>query len=157
MTQQETNIAVSIRWMVRRDMADVLRIEQASYYKPWSESEYLNYLRKRDHIGMVAEHRGRIVGAMIYQLRKRKIVLISLAVDPEHRLRGVGMQMIARLVGKMPGGNYEKLQTGVHETNLGGQLFLRTLGFRCVGISEEEDHGDKHYLFEFRREFLTNK
>lgn len=150
-----TNVQVNIRWMVRRDMVDVLRIEQASYMQPWDESEYLDCLRQRDHIGMVAEYKGRIVGAMVYQLCKRKIVLVNLAVDPEHRLRGVGSQMIQKLIGKLSTPYRPKMQTGVHETNLGAQLFLRSLGFQAIAISEEEEDGDRHYLFTFRHGHRT--
>ena len=53
---------VHIRWMIRRDMPEVLAIEHASFEYPWCEEEFLRVLRQRNCIGMVAEHGERIVG-----------------------------------------------------------------------------------------------
>ena len=50
-----------IRWLIRRDMDDVLAIERASFQFPWTEEEFLCCLRQRNCIGTVAEldHRDR--------------------------------------------------------------------------------------------------
>ena len=44
-----------IRWLIRRDMDDVLAIERASFQFPWTEEEFLCCLRQRNCIGTVAE------------------------------------------------------------------------------------------------------
>ena len=92
---------VHIRWMIRRDMPEVLAIEHASFEYPWCEEEFLRVLRQRNCIGMVAEHGERIVGFMIYELHRNKIHVLDFATHAEFRRRGVGRQMIAKLVGKL--------------------------------------------------------
>ena len=92
---------VHIRWMIRRDMPEVLAIEHASFEYPWCEEEFLRVLRQRNCIGMVAEYGERIVGFMIYELHRNKIHVLDFATHPEFRRRGVGRQMIAKLVGKL--------------------------------------------------------
>ena len=42
---------VHIRWMIRRDMPEVLAIEHASFEYPWCEEEFLRVLRQRNCIG----------------------------------------------------------------------------------------------------------
>lgn len=37
MTVTRERIAVHVRWMIRRDMAEVLRTEELSFEFPWSE------------------------------------------------------------------------------------------------------------------------
>ena len=49
-------VPVHIRWMIRRDMAEVLEIERAAFEFPWFEEEFIRCLRQRNCIGMVAEH-----------------------------------------------------------------------------------------------------
>lgn len=42
-----------IRWMIRRDMPEVLHIEESGYAYPWGEEDFLTILRQRNCIGMV--------------------------------------------------------------------------------------------------------
>ena len=51
-----------IRWMIRRDMPDVLRAERDSFEFSWTEEDFLKCLRQRNCIGMVAEHNEKVVG-----------------------------------------------------------------------------------------------
>ena len=55
------NVCVHIRWMIRRDMPEVLSIENESFEFPWSEEDFIRCLRQRNCIGMVAEHHDRVV------------------------------------------------------------------------------------------------
>ena len=49
-------VNVHIRWMIRRDMPEVLQIERTSFEYPWSEEDFIRCLRQRNCIGMVAEY-----------------------------------------------------------------------------------------------------
>src|SRR5438093_10740218 len=89
---------VHIRWMIRRDMPEVLAIEHASFEYPWCEEEFLRVLRQRNCIGMVAEYGERVVGFMIYELHKNKLHVLDFATNPEFRRTGVGRQVLAQLV-----------------------------------------------------------
>src|SRR6185369_17373733 len=97
--KQETR--VHIRWMIRRDMADVLDIEAVSFEFPWLEEDFIRCLRQRNCIGMVAEQDDRVVGFMIYELHKNKLHVLNFAVAEPFRRRGIGQQMIDKLVGKL--------------------------------------------------------
>ena len=69
---------VHIRWMIRRDMAEVLAIEADSFEYPWSEDDFIRCLRQRNVIGMVAELDDRIVGFMVYELGVGKSRFLTL-------------------------------------------------------------------------------
>src|SRR5262245_30732838 len=88
---------VHIRWMIRRDMPEVLAIEDQSFEFPWAEDDFIRCLRQRNCIGMVAEHNERVAGFMIYELHKSKLHILNFAVESHLRRRGVGRQMVKKL------------------------------------------------------------
>jgi ribosomal-protein-alanine N-acetyltransferase len=142
---------VHIRWMIRRDMPEVLAIEHASFEYPWCEEEFLRVLRQRNCIGMVAEQGDRIVGFMIYELHRNKIHVLNFAAHPDFRRRGVGRQMVAKLVGKLSGQRRNRIAISVRETNLAAQLFFRVVGFRATGVVREHypDSGEDAYVMHY--------
>src|SRR3954469_24607477 len=124
----QTQLRVHIRWMIRRDMAEVLEIERGAFEFPWFEEEYIRCLRQRNCIGMVAEHGERVIGFMIYELHKTRLHLLNLAVAKQFRRRGTGEQMMAKLTGKLSSQRRTRILLEVRETNLDAQLFFRQLG-----------------------------
>ena len=143
---------VHIRWMIRRDMPEVLAIENDSFEFPWCENDFLRCLRQRNCIGMVAEHDDRVVGFMIYELHKARLHVLNFAVGSRSRRLGIGTQMIEKLVGKLSLQRRNRILLEVRETNLAAQLFFRSSGFRAVSVLREfyEDTPEDAYLMQFR-------
>jgi ribosomal-protein-alanine N-acetyltransferase len=147
----KAQVRVHIRWMIRRDMPEVLAIEHAGFEYPWCEEEFLRVLRQRNCIGMVAEYGERVVGFMIYELHKSKLHVLDFAVHPEFRRMGVGHQMVSKLVGKLSSHRRTRIVLHVRETNLGAQLFYRIQGFRAAEVCREHfpDTGEDAYLMAY--------
>jgi len=131
---RENEIKVSIRWMSRRDMKEVLEIESECFEFAWDEDDFMQCLQQRNCIGMVAEYQGRVVGFMIYELQKTKIHLLNVATLSKFRRKGVGAQLVAKLIAKLGNQRRSRITLEVRETNLPAQLFLRSLGFLAVDI-----------------------
>src|SRR5262245_37462914 len=148
---QKAQARVHIRWMIRRDMPEVLAIEHASFDYPWCEEEFLRVLRQRNCIGMVAEYGERVVGFMIYELHKSKLQVLNFAVSPEFRRMGVGHQMVAKLVGKLSSHRRTRISMFVRESCLQAQLFFRVEGFRAIEVVREhfEDTGEDAYHMQY--------
>ena len=148
--QQE--IRVHIRWMIRRDMPEVMGIEAESFEFPWSEEDFIRCLRQRNCIGMVAEYEDRVVAFMIYELHKTKIHVLNFAVAAERRRQGVGSQMIAKLVAKLSSQRRTRLVLEVRETNLAAQMFFRSNGFRAISVLRGfyDDTPEDAYLMQYR-------
>ncbi|MFZ5831083.1 MAG: ribosomal protein S18-alanine N-acetyltransferase, partial [Planctomycetota bacterium] len=127
-------VRVHIRWMIRRDMPEVLAIERSCFEFPWLDDDFVRCLRQRNCIGMVAEHEDRVVGFMIYELHKSRIHVLNFAVAPDFRRRGVGWQMAAKLIGKLSVQRRNRIVLEVRETNLAAQLFFRDVGFRAITV-----------------------
>lgn len=147
----KAQVRVHIRWMIRRDMPEVLAIEHASFEYPWCEEEFLRVLRQRNCIGMVAEYGERVVGFMIYELHKNRLHVLDFATHPEFRRQGVGQQMVAKLVGKLSSHRRTRIALSVRETNLVGQLFFRIQGFRAMEVVREHymDTAEDAYVMQY--------
>src|ERR1700730_18474882 len=123
---------VHIRWMIRRDMPEVLQTEQESFAFAWTEEDFLRCLRQRNCIGMVAEHGEKVVGFMIYELHKNKLHILNFAVHPAWRRHGVGAQMVAKLISKLSSHRRTRITLEVRENNLTAQLFVHKEGLTAV-------------------------
>ena len=148
---RKQQIEVTIRWMIRRDMPEVLKIEAASFEYTWDEDEFLNLLRPRNCIGMVAEHENRVVGFMIYEMQNTRLHILNFAVDPEFRKAGVGSQMIHKLTCKLRQQHRREITLEVRETNLPAQKFFQAMGFLATGVLREfYDTGEDAYAMVYR-------
>ncbi|MBI3465076.1 MAG: ribosomal protein S18-alanine N-acetyltransferase [Planctomycetes bacterium] len=145
-------IRVHIRWMIRRDMPEVLDIESEGFEFPWLEEDFIRCLRQRNCIGMVAEHEDRVVGFMIYELHKTRLHVLNFAVNSAYRRRGIGQQMVAKLISKLSLERRTRIMLEVRETNLAAQLFFRSLGFRAVSVLRDyyDDTPEDAYLMQYR-------
>lgn len=146
-----------IRWIIRRDYREngsVIEIENESFEFPWSEQDFIGCLRYVNCIGMVAEHSECVFGYMICELQECSVRLLTLAVDPDQRRRGVGSRMIKHLVGKLSLKCRSRITLEVRETNLAAQLFFRSCGFVVPSVFVLRDFydetGEDAYLMEYQ-------
>lgn len=130
-----------VRWMIRRDLADVLEIERRSFARPCGEDVFRDRLRRRNVIGMVAERGEWVVGYMVYELHRDRIELARLAVADDRRREGAGRAMIDKLKGKLRPGRRTRIVARLDEDDatLGACLFLAAMGFRAT-LERGRDH-----------------
>ena len=149
---QREAVKVQIRWLIRRDMAEVLEIERESFEFAWTEEDFLCCLRQRNCIGMVAEHNHQIVGFMVYELHKARLHILNFAVAPSASRQQVGTQMVEKLIDKLSQQRRKEIVLEVRERNLGAQLFFQKLGFRAVRVlrSYYDDTSEDAYVMRFR-------
>ena len=151
-SQPQATVEHRIRWLIRRDMREILEIEKRSFDHPWTEEEFLCCLRQRNCIGMVYESsRYDIHGYMIYELHKDRLKILNLAVAPEVRRTGIGRAMVTRLIDKLSQQRRTSIECEVSERNLPAQLFLQAAGFRAEEIlrTHYDLWLDGAYLFRF--------
>ena len=132
-------IIVDIRWMVNRDLSQVMEIETNGGENCLSLTDLTEMLRQRNHIGMVAEEQEskKIVAFMVYELCKDHFHLLNLTIHPEYRRQQIGYLMVQKLQNKLIAHRRVFIQMEVRETNLRAQLFLKQQGFHCTGIMQD--------------------
>ena len=128
----EERLRIHVRWMIRRDMREVLDVEREAFEFPWSDEDFTRCLRQRNCIGMVAESGDSVVAFMIYELHRSRLHVLDFAGAraPERRSRIV---------------------LEVRETNLPAQLFFRSLGFRAISVLKDfyQDTTEDAYLMHY--------
>jgi ribosomal-protein-alanine N-acetyltransferase len=149
---QGKEIPVHVRWMVRRDFAQVLAIEESCFEFPWTEKEFLQCLREPNCLGLVAEHEDRVVGFVIYETPKNRILVTNIATDPAFQRHSIARQMIQKLVTKMLYQQRHKIVIEIRETNLPALLCFRSLGFRAMTVLKNffEDQSEDAYVLQYR-------
>lgn len=147
---------VHIRWMIRKDVPTILQMEQQSYPDPWEEATLLRHLRRIKVICLVAERGEDVIGYAIYGLSKKRLHLLRFAVASQARRKSVGALMMKKLQTKLDPEHRSHLTITLRETNLGGLLFLRRLGFRATGITRSyyADTEEDAIFLEFQQEVL---
>lgn len=150
--------SVHIRWMIRRDMPEVLAIETKNFEWPWAEEDFIRCLRQRNCIGMVAEYQEKVVGFMIYELHKDRLVLLNFAVHPDFQHRTVGTQMVSKLKSKLSSQRRRQIEIMLRESNLDAQLFFKEQQFKARQVFRGQYHetDEDAYLMIYRLPLEAN-
>ena len=146
-----------VRWILRRDLKQVLEIEQLGFPEPWPLAEFLAAMKCAHTLGYVATS-GRqesVDGFVIYEAHARCLRIVNLAVHPSCWRRGVASTLIGKLKAKLSPrkGRRRELRAVVVESNLEAQKFFKSQGFRCEAIHDAVfDGGQSGYEFSFEVE-----
>lgn len=149
---------IQMRWVIRRDVPEILAIETDSFEFSWSEEDFLRCLRQRNCIGLVAEtlsadgQGGNIVGYVMYELLKDQIHVHNFAVDRKHRRQGIGRKMLSKLVSKLTSHRRHKISLDTRESNLPAQLFFSSCGFMAISVLRshygDTDEDAYHFVYD---------
>lgn len=131
--KKTSNVGNQIRWLIRRDMDEVLQIDRSAFKdQAWTEDDYVALLRQRNAIGTVCESECMILGVMVYDLHKHGLVIRRFAVHGNHLRVGTGTSMVNRLKDKLDQQRRSWIEIDVPEEMLTAQLFFRQCGFEFV-------------------------
>jgi len=125
-------MGLRIRDMSLDDIDKVYEINKKSFTTDaWSrdaiEREFrLNYSRR-----YVLEENGNILGYAVLWVIKGEAFLMTFAIDPAFRNRGLGRKFLEKIISKLKG-EAQVLQLDVRKSNLPAIRLYRSLGFRVV-------------------------
>ena len=137
MNNANSAIKLHVRWMIKRDMPEVLAIEAASFTEPWLEGDFVRCLRQRNCIPMcveclnIDEDRWPVGGYLIYELHPGRMHILTVVVDPKLRRLGLATRMIDKMKEKLHNARRSQISIDVHESNLIGQKLLQINGFKA--------------------------
>ena len=117
-----------IRFFTPSDMDRILEIEAQAFPKsPYSRRIFTSLYQSNPTTFLVYGEE-EILGYLVYTPEGH---IISIAVDPRHRRKGIGTQLVREVFRNSTG---EFIWVEVRETNTGAQAFYEKLGFRKKGI-----------------------
>jgi ribosomal-protein-alanine N-acetyltransferase len=125
---------MEIRPMLLADLDEVLPIESVSFPSPWSRELYEAELKRPMARYFSALDGGRVVGYMGYWEVPGEAHVITLAVDPAFRRRGVGRALIGHCMGWASRRGATLATLEVREGNAAGRALYESAGFRTVAI-----------------------
>lgn len=146
----EADSRAAVRWLIRRDLDAVLRIERASYRRDftWSREDFVLTMGLSHVIGSVVElfrpDRDPVVAGFILYAQEprrpnepkaqalRRYEILNLAVDPLYRGRGLGRRLVARVTHRPA--RRVAARIDVHEGNLTALHFFKALGWRATAV-----------------------
>lgn len=133
-----------VRWMIRRDMAEVLGLDQQCNERlQWREEDFLTALRQRNCIGMVAEQGDDVVGFMVYHLHKHHLELVRFAAPTEEILS----KLLAKLAAKLSSYNRNRVVANIDERETRTLVRLKANEYLAVRVDRnevEDEDGSLH-------------
>lgn len=118
--------------------ADVLaKLHAAGFYRGWPREEFETFLRDADTpVYIAADSKRRVAGFMIVRLAADEAELITVAVDPKWRGKGIGRALLRAGFNDLLMSRARRMFLEVAEDNAAAVHLYRTEGFREVGRRE---------------------
>jgi hypothetical protein len=87
-----------VRWLIRRDMPEMMELEEKTQLSPAKEEWFLEMLRKRNCIGMCSEDReAKISGFMIYELHQWWLTVLVFVARDDLASHSLKMKLYAKM------------------------------------------------------------
>jgi len=144
-----------IREMTAGDIPPVMEIERASFITPWTEGMFRAQLRFREHaINLVLLEDGTVVGYAAAWIAYDEIHLLSIAVVPAVRRRGLGGEILRTVMERGRARGAVRVILEVREGNAAAHAFYRMHGFVDIGTRRryysdtDEDAIIMEYVFD---------
>lgn len=144
---------VSIHYLIRRLIPDVMTIETLCFEQPWTEAEFDRCLSHRGIMGRAAFVDDLLVGYVVFELYDDRYDILNLAVDPDYRRQGIGEALISERIAHLSDEHRNNITAQISETNVDAQLFFSRLGFIASWITynayESSDESGIEFIYRF--------
>lgn len=125
---------VRIRLFLLSDLPRIMEIEHASFtVDAFSEGTFKRWYAKCPDLFIIAEVSGLIVGYMITCILPEKGDIVSIAVDPLHRHKGVGRALVDYTLKELTLSKVKVVELEVRTTNVEAIRFWESFGFFPIG------------------------
>jgi ribosomal-protein-alanine N-acetyltransferase len=124
---------LKVRHAKIEDLPGIVEIERTSFDEPYPP-EYLEMLMEfRQGIFLVAERSGAVIGYAAASIRGRGGHILSIAVSPKERRKGVGRRLMGEVVEELKLRGASAIALESKRGNPAVNLY-RSMGFKSVGI-----------------------
>lgn len=127
-------VVTTLRVMRPEDVPAVTQLEESIFPDPWSENAFREELVAPGRRYVVAEEGGTIVGYAGLLVVGDDSHVVTLAVHPDARGRGLGTRFMLRLVEEALAAGALHLTLEVRVSNHPAQSLYRRFGFETVGL-----------------------
>lgn len=121
-----------IRAALRSDLEAIMRVEGAAHSHPWAASIMQRYLEKPDVCWVWLEQETVLAHAVV-SVVAGEAELLTIAVHPDAQGRGLGQQMLNKVITCAQDQNAEQIFLEVRESNSAAISLYENAGFCQVG------------------------
>jgi len=138
-----------IRPATSKDVDELLRLENLCFeHDRLKRTDFRNALRAARSLVLVTDDGERLAAYALLKMQGRLGHLLSLAVDPEQRRRGLGRALIAAVEDAARTRGARHMQLELREDNGAAEALYKSLGYRHHGtwLAYYEDESDAHCM-----------
>ncbi|TCK03448.1 ribosomal protein S18-alanine N-acetyltransferase [Phorcysia thermohydrogeniphila] len=135
-----------VREFREEDLPDILKIERESFSNAWSKKSFLKEAVLPFSRFIVAESSGRVVGYLIAWVVGKTCDVNRIAVLPAFRRRGVGKELLKKLLDILREEGVEEVFLEVRKSNIPAIKLYESFGFKRVGVRKEYYSGEDALL-----------
>jgi [ribosomal protein S18]-alanine N-acetyltransferase len=128
---------MNFRPMLAVDLDQVTEIEKVSMPSPWSKELFEEELKREQAHYFVMEEGNQVAGYMGYWEAPEEAHIITLAIHPDFRNRGLGRQMIDSCMGFAVKRGARLATLEVRESNDAAHRLYEKCGFRTIAIRKK--------------------
>jgi ribosomal-protein-alanine N-acetyltransferase len=131
MTQyRQTFLSCLVRRVDASDAAGIHAIEKACFPDPYPLALLENLTRTEQNHFFVAVDEGKIIGYAVASMNDKEGHIISIAVDPRRRRRGIGRALLSTVTTKLSQEGVEQIHLEVRKGNIAAISFYERNGYR---------------------------
>jgi ribosomal-protein-alanine N-acetyltransferase len=144
----DDSVGFEIRNMEKRDIPEIMAIENVSFPAPWAEQAFLGELKNEFAFYCVVIHEGKVAGYCGTWLFSGDAHITTVAVHPDCRGQGLGKMLMHTLIRHARCHEATTMLLEVRPSNLSARNLYKNLGFRQIGCR-------KNYYIETREDALV--
>jgi len=128
------------------DLAHVERVERVSFSRPFTRTTFEALLHSNPEGFILAEDEGNVIGYIVYSVSRNIGSIVSLAVLPEYRGRGIGQMLLDNALDTL-GGKVDLVELQVGVSNFAAiSLYLKSGFAVSCRIPRYYPDGEDAYL-----------
>ncbi|HEU0145455.1 MAG TPA: ribosomal protein S18-alanine N-acetyltransferase [Bradyrhizobium sp.] len=127
---------LSIEAAHARDAARLAQIHAASFHRGWGEGEFESMLAERNTLVHRLKCGRRVAGFIVSRIGADEAEILSVAIDPGYRGRGLSRDLLLTHLGHLAGRGVRTVFLEVEENNQPARRLYQRIGFATVGRRE---------------------
>jgi ribosomal-protein-alanine N-acetyltransferase len=118
------------------DARRLAQLHAASFHRGWGTGEFEQLLIDRNVLIHRLRHKNRIIGFAVSRCAADEAEILSIAIDPRHRGRGLSRPLLLSHLGHLAGHGVTRVFLEVEENNEPARRLYEHAGFAVVGRRE---------------------
>ena len=119
-----------------RDVRKLAQIHAASFHRGWGAGEFEQMLRERNTLVHRLRQGGAVIGFSVSRIAADEAEILSIAVAPGHRGRGLSRDLFLTHLGHLAGRGVRTVFLEVEENNHPARKLYERAGFTVAGRRE---------------------